>query len=205
MTPPGLPPAARGNERRSPHAGPPAGRFPGTPECWKQVRTITEHTVGYYPAAASESGKNASPGAARAGRAGTGIADVCLPGPAGTPRLPDKPSLSLTRLRRLAEWMLLNARRRPEVKVAELAEAAGVSVRRLQAICRQVQNVTPTQMFEDVALIGVYAALHGCPRLPSPRTVEEAAAMAGYRRPGQFRASYEEAFGTNPFPDEEEG
>lgn len=96
----------------------------------------------------------------------------------------------------------LNAPRRPEVRVAEFAQVTGFSPRRLRVICRRVKDASPTEMFDDIALLDVQAALRGSPHSTPPLTAAEAAAMAGYREPEQLRTRHTEASDTDPFHDE---
>jgi AraC-like DNA-binding protein len=92
-------------------------------------------------------------------------------------------------------WMAANVHR-PDVQVAEVAEVAGVSVNRLQAIFRRDVGRRPLQLMADMRLHRVHRALTG--QAPAPASLAEAARLAGHSRVTRFRDAYRARYGTNP-------
>ncbi|WP_037357353.1 AraC family transcriptional regulator [Amycolatopsis orientalis] len=81
-----------------------------------------------------------------------------------------------------------------EWTAAQLAEAAGVGIRRLQQGFREYAGTTPIQALQDIRLERVHRDLvHS----ESP-TVAEAAYRWGFRHLGRFAAAYREKYGVTP-------
>jgi transcriptional regulator GlxA family with amidase domain len=77
-------------------------------------------------------------------------------------------------------WLAANYQR-PGVKVSEMAEAVGLSVRRLQAVCKRDFGRTPLQLLTDIRLYRAGQMLDGDPA--APRTLAEVARAAGFTGP----------------------
>jgi transcriptional regulator GlxA family with amidase domain len=83
-----------------------------------------------------------------------------------------------------------------DVTAAEVAEAAGISKRRLQAVFKRDYGRSPLRLMADMRLHRVHLALTG--RAPAPASLAEAAAQAGHSRFTRFRAAYHARYGRNP-------
>jgi transcriptional regulator GlxA family with amidase domain len=95
----------------------------------------------------------------------------------------------------LVAWLAANYQR-PGVKVSEMAEAVGLSVRRLQAVCKRDFGRTPLQLLTDIRL---YRAGQMLDRDPAaPRTLAEVARAAGFTRTHRFTTAYHRRYGTAP-------
>jgi AraC-like DNA-binding protein len=80
----------------------------------------------------------------------------------------------------------------------QMAEVAGVSVRRLQEGFREHVGTTPREFLRDVRLDRVRAELtSGDP----PASVTDAALRWGFTHTGRFAADYRRRFGTSPSAD----
>lgn len=86
-----------------------------------------------------------------------------------------------------------HARQAPTL--GELAGAAGVSVRTLNAAFREFRNCTPMQALREARLAGVRAELLVA---PAGATVREVAAGWGYANFGLFAAAYRRRFAETP-------
>ena len=110
------------------------------------------------------------------------------PSAVAAPPIPGRTAQILT-------WMTGNCHR-ADVTAAEIAEVAGVSVRRLQAIFRHDLGRSPLRVLADMRLHRAHLALTG--RAPAPASLGEAASLAGYSRIHRFRAAYRQRYGRNP-------
>lgn len=94
----------------------------------------------------------------------------------------------------IRDW--LEAHHDRPVGVADIAAATGLSVRRVQAICRQAWDQTPMQVLRAIRLDHARAALQAAGPGDSP--VARIAAAAGFTRMSRFTAAYRERFGEAP-------
>jgi AraC-like DNA-binding protein len=98
-------------------------------------------------------------------------------------------------LRRAVAFIDGNAHR--EITVADVAEAAHISIRTLQTAFRRHLQITPTGYLRRVRLAGVHADLLAAVPGPDVR-VTALAARWGFFQPGQFAADYRLAYGRLP-------
>ncbi|MFF0523270.1 AraC family transcriptional regulator [Actinomadura nitritigenes] len=95
----------------------------------------------------------------------------------------------------IREWV--EAHHRRPIGASDIAAAAGIGVRQLQAVCRAQWGLTPTQLLRGVRLDHARAAL----RSAEPgrrRTVSDVAAAAGYVHMSRFAEHYRQRFGETP-------
>jgi AraC-like DNA-binding protein len=104
------------------------------------------------------------------------------------PPLPDRAAL-------LLDWLAEN-HQAPGLRVGDIAAAAGISARRLQAICKQHFSRTPIQLLADIRMHHAHTALTGPG--PAPASIADAARIAGINRTSRFRAAYRNRYGTAP-------
>jgi AraC-like DNA-binding protein len=95
----------------------------------------------------------------------------------------------------LLAWLAGNYPR-PGLRAAEMAAAAGLSVRRLQALCQREWDRTPSQLLTEIRLHRARLAL--TTTVPAPGSVAEVARSAGFTRLSRFRAAYLRRYGTPP-------
>ncbi|MEU9020988.1 helix-turn-helix transcriptional regulator [Actinomadura sp. NPDC048394] len=94
----------------------------------------------------------------------------------------------------IREWV--EAHHDRPIGASDIAAAAGIGVRQLQAICRAQWGLTPTQLLRGVRLDRARAALRSSG--PGRRTVSDAATAAGYLHMGRFAEHYRRRFGETP-------
>ena len=94
----------------------------------------------------------------------------------------------------IREW--IEAHHHRPVGVTDIAAAAGISVRQLQAICQDEWGLTPTQLLRGVRLDHARTALLAA--RPGPRTITDVARAAGYVHMSRFAAHYRQRFGETP-------
>ncbi|TYB49131.1 AraC family transcriptional regulator [Actinomadura chibensis] len=94
----------------------------------------------------------------------------------------------------IRDWV--EAHHRSPIGVADIASAAGIGVRQLQAICHDEWGMTPTQLLRGIRLDHARTALLAAS--PGPRTVTEVAEAAGYVHMSRFAAHYRQRFGETP-------
>ncbi|UGQ09027.1 AraC family transcriptional regulator [Yinghuangia sp. ASG 101] len=82
--------------------------------------------------------------------------------------------------------------------VADIAEAAGISVRRLQAMFRTHVGPTPIEYVKQVRLAGVHTDLKSISRGVSYDTVTDVALRWGFTHLGRFSSTYRAQFGQLP-------
>jgi AraC-like DNA-binding protein len=112
----------------------------------------------------------------------------CQPAPPHPGLPPGRPGLVLA-------WLADNYRQ--PLRVAEIAAAAGLSVRALQATCRREFGRTPHQLLTDIRLHHAHLAL--TTSVPAPRSVAEAALPAGFTtRLSRFTAACRRRYGMPP-------
>ncbi|TDB83250.1 AraC family transcriptional regulator [Actinomadura sp. KC216] len=104
----------------------------------------------------------------------------------------DRPSHRLAGV--IREWV--EAHHHQPIGVTDIAAAAGVGVRQLQAICQDEWGLTPTRLLRGIRLDHARAALLAA--APGPRTVTAAAEAAGYVHMSRFAAHYRQRFGETP-------
>jgi len=129
-----------------------------------------------------------------AGEPGAGQAAVCCPVCGCQPARPH-PGLPAGRTGLLLAWLAGNYCR-SGLRVAEMAAAAGVSIRVLQATCKRDFGRTPLQLLADVRLHHAHLRLTGLG--PAPRSVAQVARSAGFTRVARFSAAYRRRYGTPP-------
>jgi AraC-like DNA-binding protein len=95
---------------------------------------------------------------------------------------------------RLVAWLAENYHR-PDVRVDQLAAAAGISVRRLQVLCKRDYDRTPMQLLTAIRLHLAYLALTSAQGAPPPGEVARA---VGFTRVSRFSSAYRSQFGTAP-------
>jgi AraC-like DNA-binding protein len=105
------------------------------------------------------------------------------------------PDLPAGRAARLVAWLADNCHR-PGLRVGEIAAAAGLSTRRLQAICQRDFGRTPMQLLAEIRLHRAHLALTG-PH-PAPRSLAKVARSAGFTRVTRFTRAYRHRYGTVP-------
>lgn len=84
------------------------------------------------------------------------------------------------------------------VAVADIADAAGVSVRRLQAAFRSHLGTSPTEYLRQLRLEGVHRDLKSIAAGSNDETVTEAALRWGFTHLGRFSGIYRAEFGMLP-------
>lgn len=96
----------------------------------------------------------------------------------------------------LVAWLAANYQR-PGIEVSEIAAAAGLSVRRLQAVSKRDFGRTPLQLLADVRLYQADQMLNGDPG--APRSLAGVARAAGFTRTHRFTTAYRRRYGAAPF------
>ncbi|MCP2336106.1 AraC family transcriptional regulator [Actinomadura rupiterrae] len=94
----------------------------------------------------------------------------------------------------IEDWV--RAHHAEPIGVTDIAAAAGIGVRQLQAVCRAEWGVTPVQFLRDVRLDHARAALLAAE--PKPGAVAAIATAAGYLHKSRFATHYRERFGESP-------
>lgn len=130
-----------------------------------------------------------------AGEPGPGPAAAGCPVCGCQPAQPH-PGLPAGRTGLLLAWLASNYRQ-PGLRVAEMAAAAGVSSRVLQATCKRDLGKTPCQLLADIRLHHAHLRLTGGLG-PVPRSVAEVARSAGFTRAARFSAAYQRRYRTTP-------
>ncbi|MBT1679767.1 AraC family transcriptional regulator [Curtobacterium aurantiacum] len=102
------------------------------------------------------------------------------------------PTTAVTRFAR-AEAFLLEHAREP-ITVADIAAAAGLSVRGVQAAFNRHHGITPLAYLRHIRLLLARERLESDPEL----TVGEAARWAGFGHLGRFAGAYRDEFGELP-------
>jgi AraC-like DNA-binding protein/transcriptional regulator with XRE-family HTH domain len=95
----------------------------------------------------------------------------------------------------LAAWLADNYHRHG-LRVSDIAAAAGVSVRRLQALCQRDFGRTPMQLLAQIRLHRAHLALTGPGA--TPVSLAEVARSAGFARVSRFASAYRRRYGTAP-------
>lgn len=80
------------------------------------------------------------------------------------------------------------------VQLADLAQAAGVSVRTLNMLCHRFHGVSPMDLLRNMRLDAAHAALRAKPHV----SVTETALQYGFGHLGRFSAYYRQRFGQLP-------
>jgi AraC-like DNA-binding protein len=95
----------------------------------------------------------------------------------------------------IRDW--LEAHHDQPVAVADLAAVLGLSIRRVQAVCRSHWNQSPMQLLRGIRLDHARAAL--LMAIPGARpNLAEVATAAGFTRMTRFIAAYRQRFGETP-------
>jgi AraC-like DNA-binding protein len=95
----------------------------------------------------------------------------------------------------ILDW--LEAHHDQPVGVADLAAVIGLSIRRVQAVCRSQWNQTPMQLLRGIRLDHARAALVAAKGGATPGLAAVAAA-AGFTRMTRFTTAYRQRFGETP-------
>lgn len=150
-------------------------------ETWRHACALLEHTAdgGLHPLAARDVEQSLLT-AILLGLPHTATAELAV---AGEPRRPAPSSAA-----RIREW--LEAHHDRPVGVADLAAAMGLSIRRVQDICRRHWDQTPMQLLRGIRLD------HAREELLAGATARPAA--AGFTRADRFAAAYRHRFGESP-------
>jgi AraC-like DNA-binding protein len=111
-----------------------------------------------------------------------------------TPELAGSQPLPGGNAGRIRDW--LEAHHDRPVGVADIAAATGLSIRRVQVICRQAWDQTPMQVLRGIRLDHARAALQTADPFAVP--VHGIAAAAGFTRMTRFNAAYQQRFGETP-------
>ncbi|WP_433334709.1 AraC family transcriptional regulator [Spirillospora sp. CA-294931] len=151
---------------------------------WRHVCAILDHATGELHPLAARSLEESLLTAILLGLPHTAV-----------PRLaesPQRPAHHLAGL--IRDWVHANHHR--PIGVGDIAAAAGIGVRQLQAVCRHQWGVTPTQLLRGIRLDHARAAL--LRSRPGPRAISEAAAAAGYLHLSRFGSHYRQRFGETP-------
>jgi AraC-like DNA-binding protein len=160
-----------------------------TEQAWQHACALLDHTAGQgVPLMAARSIEQSLLTAILLGLPHTATAELAELDASGPddPRAADK----------IRDW--LHEHRDQPVGVADLAAAMGLSVRRVQRICRRHWKQTPMQLLRGIRLdharTKLLAASHGEPA-PHVATI---AAAAGFTRTTRFNAAYQQRFGQTP-------
>jgi len=122
------------------------------------------------------------------------IADAVVAAFDATPTHAPAAAVGSSTVRFAREWMVANARR--SLTVAEIAGAAGVSARGLQAAFQRHVGVRPMQFLREVRLRGVRSDLLAAD--PDATTVAEVAVSWGFHHLGRFSGYYADVHGEAP-------
>ena len=154
-------------------------------DAWRHACALLEHTAtgGLHPMAA-RSIEDSLLTAILLGLPHTATAELAVVSEPGRPA----PAAAA----RIRDW--LEAHYDRPVGVADLAAAMGLSIRRVQDICRRHWNQTPTQLLRGIRLD------HARDNLLSGvlGTTGSAAAASGFSRVDRFAAAYKLRFGESP-------
>ena len=97
---------------------------------------------------------------------------------------------------KIRDW--LEAHHDQPVGVADLAAAMGLSVRRVQAICRRRWNQTPMQLLRGIRLDRARRVLLAAGPGGAAPPITAVASAAGFTRTTRFNAAYRQRFGQTP-------
>lgn len=122
------------------------------------------------------------------------IADAVVSAFDVTPSSAPGAAVGRSTIRFAKEWMVANARR--SVTITEVAEAAGVSARGLQAAFQRHVGIRPMQFLREARLTGVRADLLAAD--PDGTTVAEVALAWGFNHLGRFSGYYAAVYGESP-------
>jgi AraC-like DNA-binding protein len=107
----------------------------------------------------------------------------------------DRPHAEPAVVRRAVEFMDANAQR--DVDIAQVADAARISVRGLQAAFRRHRDQTPLEYLRHVRLDQAHRDLQAADPVGG-QTVAAIAARWGFTHPGRFSVEYRRAYGQSP-------
>jgi AraC-like DNA-binding protein len=97
---------------------------------------------------------------------------------------------------RIRDW--LHAHHDQPVGVADLAAAMGLSVNRVQAICRRHWSQSPLQLLRGIRLDHARKVLLAGGQGGGAPSIGAVAAAAGFTRVSRFNAAYRQRFGQTP-------
>lgn len=100
------------------------------------------------------------------------------------------------RLSLLLDWLASN-HQTPGLRAGDIAAAAGISPRQLQAICKRRFGCTPMHLLAGIRMHRAHMALTGQEQ-PAAATIADAARIAGISRVSRFRAAYRGRYGIEP-------
>ncbi|MGH3245564.1 MAG: AraC family transcriptional regulator [Trebonia sp.] len=160
-----------------------------TDQAWQHACAFLDHTAGHgVPRMAARSIEQSLLTAILLGlphTATTELAELDASGPE-EPGTADK----------IREW--LHAHHDQPVGVADLAAAMGLSVNRIQAICRYHWNQTPMHLLRGIRLDHARKALLTASPGATAPAIRAAALAAGFPRTTRFNAAYRQRFGQTP-------
>lgn len=154
-------------------------------EAWRHACALLEHTAtgGLHPLAA-RSIEQSLLTAILLGLPHTATAELAVI------REPQRPAPAAAA--RIRDW--LEAHHDQPVGVADLANAMGLSIRRVQDISRRHWQQTPTQLLRGIRLDHARDKLH----TGALGSTASAAEAAGFTRMDRFAAAYKRRFGESP-------
>jgi AraC-like DNA-binding protein len=160
-----------------------------TDQAWQHACALLDHTAGRgVPLMAARSIEQSLLTAILLGlphSATAELAELDASG-AGEPGVAEK----------IRDW--LEAHHGQPVGVADLAAAMGLSVRRVQSICRHQWNQTPMQLLRGIRLDHARRALLAAGPDAPASPVTAVASAAGFTRMTRFNAAYRQRFGQTP-------
>lgn len=121
-----------------------------------------------------------------------GGVDTATPAPASAPRNDSCDGTAGKRLDALERYM--RAKLCAPVALADLAQAAGTSVRSLNILCNRHHGVSPMELLRNLRLDAAHAELAARPEA----SVAEVALTFGFGHPGRFAGYYRGRFGVLP-------
>nr|WP_237418318.1 helix-turn-helix domain-containing protein [Actinomadura rayongensis] len=93
-------------------------------------------------------------------------------------------------------WEWLEAHHQQPIGVADIAAAAGVSIRQLQVVCKEHWGQTPVQLLRGIRLD--HARREILSGRSEFRRIGDVARAAGYVHMSRFAAHYKRRFGETP-------
>lgn len=122
---------------------------------------------------------------------GAGV-ETATPAQASAPRIENCDGTAGKRLDALERYM--RAKLCAPVALADLAQAAGASVRSLNILCNRHHGVSPMELLRNLRLDAAHAELAARPEA----SVAEIALSFGFGHPGRFAGYYKQRFGQLP-------
>jgi AraC-like DNA-binding protein len=160
-----------------------------TDQGWQHACALLDHTAaGGVPLMAARSIEQSLLTAILLGLPHSATAELAELDASG----PEEPNTA----EKIRDW--LEAHHDQPAGVADLAAAMGLSVRRVQAICRSRWNQTPMQLLRGIRLDRARMALLGGSSGTAALSITAVALAAGFTRTTRFNAAYRQRFGQTP-------